>query len=112
MVVLWTSVNFTRPPGKNTKLNKKRRPHSKTAKTASIQQLGVGDETALGNVEDNQNVRPDMPMAYEALDKFGVYSVYYNKDVRRQSDEYVIYVDRPQQAYALPPQQPIYMYKT
>ena len=39
---------------------------------------------------------PDIPLAYEAFEEFGVYSVYYNQGESRESDDYELYVDRIQ----------------
>ena len=71
-----------------------RKPSSKPVQVAPIQQLHKSNETAFKTVEKDPNVPPDMPMVYDALDKFGVYSVYYKKDVKRQSNDYNIYADK------------------
>ena len=71
---------------------------------APSQRVGKNHETALKKVEKDQNVLPDLPMVYEALDEFGVYSVYYRKEMRPQSSDHNKNTDLPQQPIAPPSQ--------
>ena len=94
--MLLKALHFNRQPRKSAKFTRIRKSGFTPAHVIPNQRLRKENKTALKKVKGNQNSRPDMPMVYEALDEFGVYSVYYRKDVRRHSDDYIIYVDRPQ----------------
>ena len=71
---------------------------------APSERVGKSNEITLRKVEKDQNVVPDLPMVYEALDEFGVYSVYYRKEMRPQSSDHNVNTDGPQQPIVPPSQ--------